>query len=257
MDQSTILGARFPMRLGDHSPELRHEPSGRGACSPRRREHRAPLLATRPSRLIRSKDRLERRCPAGLHPSFRLASPSARILRCHALRLRPWDSCWCSPFELYRSWPSKQPCERGVTLVRDIPLRRDDRNGQTPPGESKSPYDFGNGGLWTLLPIDGKLAVSMTRLAPPGTVFGELRGDGSIATKFRGGGQSPRDDTFGSSAGGLDRHAKPLRASVAPGLTRARHFWATRIIFTTQGCRQVTGTAGTQTLTFVVQVMTG
>jgi len=130
-------------------------------------------------------------------------------------------------------------------------------NGQTPPGESRSPSDFGDGGLWTLLPVDGKLVVSMTRPLPPGTVFGELRSDGSIATKFPWWGAQSAGRHLRITGTRLDRYAKPLRASIAPAVTRAPHFWATRITFATQGCWQVTGTAGAQTLTFVVHVTRG
>ena len=35
--------------------------------------------------------------------------------------------------------------------------------GWAPPGESRNPSDFGNGRLWTLVPVDGTLVVTMTR----------------------------------------------------------------------------------------------
>jgi hypothetical protein len=130
-------------------------------------------------------------------------------------------------------------------------------NGETPPGESRSRLDFGNGRLWTALPVDGKLVVSMTSPLPPGTVFGELHRDGSMGTKFPWWGAKSAGRQLRITGRRLDGHAKPLRASVAPGLTRAPHFWATRITFATQGCWQVTGTAGTEKLTFVIQVMRG
>jgi hypothetical protein len=130
-------------------------------------------------------------------------------------------------------------------------------NGQAPPGESSSPSDFGNGRLWTLLPVDGRLVVSMTRPLPPGTVQGELHRDGSIATKFPWWGAESVGRYLRITGRRLDSHARPLRASVAPGLTRAPHFWASTITFATQGCWKVTGTAGTEKLRFVVQVMRG
>ena len=130
-------------------------------------------------------------------------------------------------------------------------------NGQAPPGESKSPSDFGNDGLWTLLPVDGKLVVSMTRPLPPGTVFGEFGRDGSISTKFPWWGAKSAGRHLRITGRRLDRNARPLRATIAPAVTRAPHFWATRIKFATQGCWRVTGTTGAQTLTFVVQVVRG
>ena len=130
-------------------------------------------------------------------------------------------------------------------------------NGQAPPGESRNPSDLGNGGLWTLVPVDGKLVITMTRPPPPGTVLGELHRDGSIATKFPWWGSESVGRHLRITGRRLDSHAKPLRASVAPGLTRAPHFWASTITFATQGCWKVMGTAGTEKLTFVVQVMRG
>jgi hypothetical protein len=130
-------------------------------------------------------------------------------------------------------------------------------NGQAPPGEGRNPSDFGNGRLWTLLPVDGKLVITMTRPPPPGTVLGELRRDGSLATKFPWWGATSARRHLRITGRRLDYHAKPLRASVAPGVTRAPRFWATTITFTTQGCWQVTGSDGTERLVFVVQVMRG
>jgi hypothetical protein len=130
-------------------------------------------------------------------------------------------------------------------------------NGQAPPGERSSPLDFGNGRLWTGLPVDGKLVVSTTSPPPPGTFFGELHPDGSIATKFGWWGAGSVGRHLRITGRRLDSDAKPLRASIAPGLTRAPHFWASTITFAAQGCWKVTGTVGTEKLTFVVQVMLG
>lgn len=130
-------------------------------------------------------------------------------------------------------------------------------NGQAPPGESRNPSDFGDGRLWTLISADGNLVVSMARPLPPGTVFGELHRDGSIATKFPWWGARSAGRDLRITGRRLDGRAKPLRASVARGFTRSPRFWATTITFTTQGCWQVTGSDGTEQLTFVVQVMRG
>jgi hypothetical protein len=128
-------------------------------------------------------------------------------------------------------------------------------NGQAPPGESMNPSDLGNGGLWTLVPVDGQLVITTTRPPPPGTVIGELNRDGSLATKFPWWGAKRVGGHLRISGRRLDSHANPLRVSVAPGVTRAPHFWASTITFAAQGCWKVTGTAGTEKLTFVVQVM--
>jgi hypothetical protein len=130
-------------------------------------------------------------------------------------------------------------------------------NGQAPPGESRNPSDLRNGGLWTLIPVDGRLVVTMTRPPPPGTVLGELHRDGSLATKFPWWGATSTVRHLRITGRRLDGQAQRLRASVAPGLTRAPRFWASTITFTTQGCWKVTASAGTEKLTFVVQVMRG
>jgi hypothetical protein len=130
-------------------------------------------------------------------------------------------------------------------------------NGRAPPGESKSASDFGHGRLWTLLPVDGKLVVTMTRPPRPGTVLGELHRDGSLATKFPWWGARSASRDLRITGRRLDGRAKPLRASVARGLTRAPRFWATTITFATQGCWQVTGSDGTERLVFVVEVIRG
>jgi hypothetical protein len=130
-------------------------------------------------------------------------------------------------------------------------------NGLAPPGESRNVSDFGNGRLWTLLPVDGKLVITTTRPPPPGTVLGELHRDGSLATKFPWWGAGSVARHLRISGKRLDSPAKPLRASVASGLTRAPHFWASMITFATQGCWKVVATARTEKLTFVVQVVRG
>ena len=130
-------------------------------------------------------------------------------------------------------------------------------NGYAPPGETRSPTDFGNGRLWTQIPVDGRLVVTMTRPPPPGMVFGELRRDGSISTKFPWWGTRHAGGDLRIAGTRLDGAATPLRASVAPGLARAPHFWASTITFTSQGCWQVTGSARRATLTFVVHVTRG
>ena len=128
-------------------------------------------------------------------------------------------------------------------------------NGQAPPGERQSPSDIGNGRLWTLLPTDGKLAITTKVPSPPGTTFGELHHDGSLATRFPWWGGPSAGRRLRISGRRLDQHARPLRARIAAGFTAAPHFWATSITFASEGCWQVTGTAGTAKLAFVLEVM--
>jgi hypothetical protein len=130
-------------------------------------------------------------------------------------------------------------------------------NGHAPPGETRSPTDLGNGRLWTQIPVDGRLVVTTTRPPAPGMVFGELRRDGSIATKFPWWGARREGGELRIAGKRRDGAAKPLRASVASGLARAPHFWASTIRFSAQGCWQVTASARRAKLTFVVQVSRG
>jgi hypothetical protein len=96
--------------------------------------------------------------------------------------------------------------------------------------------------------------VTNTRPPPPGTVFGELRRDGSIATEFPWWGARPAGRRLvisGTRAGG---YARSLRASVEPGSARAPRFWASTIEFPAAGCWRVRARAASATLTFVIQV---
>ena len=34
-------------------------------------------------------------------------------------------------------------------------------NGQAPPGENRNPSDLGNGGLWSVVPVDGRLVITI------------------------------------------------------------------------------------------------
>jgi hypothetical protein len=128
-------------------------------------------------------------------------------------------------------------------------------NGQAPPGERRSPFDFGNRRLWTLLPVNGKLVVSATLPLRPGTVFGELHRDGSMTTKFPWWGARSAGPQLRITGTRLDLQAMPLRARITRGFTGAQRFWATAIRFTSGGCWRVTGTAGTHKLTFALEVM--
>jgi hypothetical protein len=130
-------------------------------------------------------------------------------------------------------------------------------NGLAPPGEGGRPSDFGSGGLWTELPLDGVLAISASRPRAPGTVFGEVHRDGSLTTKFPWWGAKRAGRTLVVTGRRLDAYAKPLRTRIEPGFTSAPHFWASRITFSAPGCWAVTAAAGRETLSFVVEVRRG
>jgi hypothetical protein len=130
-------------------------------------------------------------------------------------------------------------------------------NGLAPPGEPGGPTNFGNGRLWTLLPLGGELAIPAAVPAPPGTVFGELHRDGSLSTKFPWWGARHAGRQLLITGQRVDGRARPLRASIAPGVTHAPHFWASTITFATQGCWSVTARAGRAQLAFTVHVRRG
>jgi hypothetical protein len=115
-------------------------------------------------------------------------------------------------------------------------------NGATPPGESQSSLNHGNGQLWTVLWPDGIVVAS-----GPDQVFP----DGSVEMKFpwwRG--VAGRLTIEGHR---LDRMASPLRAEMSDyGLTG---FQASGLIFPTAGCWEVTGRVKSASLTFVTLVV--
>jgi hypothetical protein len=137
-------------------------------------------------------------------------------------------------------------------------------NGNTPPGERQSASHHGNGALWTVLPGDGRVVgvdeellsdhAALARIVGHG-IFGHVGSDGSIRTKFPwwwgGPGIKPRLNITGRR---LDRPASPLRLEARPG-SGEPDFWASGIIFPTDGCWKVTGRAGDAALSFVVQVI--
>jgi hypothetical protein len=127
-------------------------------------------------------------------------------------------------------------------------------NAIAPPGEGRDASDFGSGGLWTLLPVTGALVVTDAHSPPPGTVFGALHPDGSMATKFPWWGARGAGRRLLITGARLDAHAEPLRASVAPGASHAPRFWASTITFPSGGCWRVSASAGRAQLAFVVGV---
>jgi hypothetical protein len=118
-------------------------------------------------------------------------------------------------------------------------------NGRTPPGEPPSPEDHGNGSLWTALPPAGKIVATREFVLV----------DGSIRIKFPWWGSRRVSTHLRITGLSLDRRGQLVRVHISPGLTRAPHFWASRVIFPTEGCWRVTATAGHASLTFVVFVI--
>jgi hypothetical protein len=137
-------------------------------------------------------------------------------------------------------------------------------NGNAPPGERQSAGHHGSGALWTVLPGDGRAVgvdeevlsdpPALARIVGEG-IFGLVRRDGSIRAKFPwwwgGPGVKPQLNITGRR---LDRPAGPLRLEGRPG-SGEPDFWASGIIFPTEGCWKLTGRAGDAALSFVVQVI--
>jgi hypothetical protein len=137
-------------------------------------------------------------------------------------------------------------------------------NGSTPPGEARSAAHHGNGALWTVLPRNGRVVgvdeealadrAALARIVGDG-IFGLSGADGSIRAKFPwwwgGQGVKPQLSITGRR---LDQPAGPLRVEGRPG-SGEPDFWASGMIFPTDGCWKVTGRAGDTALSFVVQVI--
>lgn len=115
-------------------------------------------------------------------------------------------------------------------------------NGDTPPGESPNPHYHGNGALWTSLWPYGTIVVGAE----------DVREDGSIAMKFwwwRG-----VEGQLTIEGRRLDATAPPLRADIPSGYGLT-DFQASAIIFSSEGCWEVTGRVGDASLTFTVIVV--
>jgi N-acetylmuramoyl-L-alanine amidase len=136
-------------------------------------------------------------------------------------------------------------------------------NRSTPPGGRPDRGYDGNGALWTALPLDGNVVgirqkllshpVASQRAIGEG-VFGIVRADGAVAVKFPWWGRQGATDPLMISGRRLDQPASPLRVDTPPG-SGSPGFWASRIIFPTEGCWSITGRAQAGTLTFTVHVM--
>jgi hypothetical protein len=117
-------------------------------------------------------------------------------------------------------------------------------NGSTPPGQEPLAHYHGIGAIWTELEPDGVI-----RAKPEDVGY-----NGSVDVKFpwwRGPGVRGSLTITGHR---LDGVAPPLRAGI-PGGYGDTGFQASGIIFSTEGCWEVTGRAANATLTFVTYVV--
>ncbi len=148
-----------------------------------------------------------------------------------------------------------------AAAVGALPCRATVPNNSTPPGERPGQGYYGNGALWTALPLDGtvvgvpeeELRSHPGTLQTGGGVFGIIRADGAIAAKFPWWGRQGATDSLTVTGRRLDQSASPLRVDHSPG-SGSPGFWASRLIFPTGGCWSVTGRAHAGALTFRVRV---
>jgi len=131
-------------------------------------------------------------------------------------------------------------------------------NNSTPPGELPGRGYDGNGAIWTALPRNGNVVGVRKELLShpselPEGVFGIVGADGAIAVKFPWWGRRGATDPLAITGRRLDQSGSPLRVA-APPVSGTPGFWASRIIFPTEGCWSVTGRAQAGALTFIVRV---
>jgi hypothetical protein len=120
-------------------------------------------------------------------------------------------------------------------------------NGRTPPGEQPSREDHGSGGLWTVIPPDGRIVAARAFVLP----------DGSMRIKFPWWGSRRADAHLQLGTSSLHRRGGIAGAQISPGQTGAPHFWASAIVFPTEGCWRVTASAGHARLSLVVFLVKG
>lgn len=115
-------------------------------------------------------------------------------------------------------------------------------NGETPPFEQPSPAHHGNGKIWTGLWDDGKVIMTDQN----------READGSYSMKWwwwRGG-----SGYLTIEGKRLDADADPLRADIPDGYGDTG-FQVAALIFPTEGCWEVTGQVGDDSLTFITEVV--
>lgn len=76
--------------------------------------------------------------------------------------------------------------------------------------------------------------------------------DGSMRIKFPWWGSRRAGANLSVTGTSLDPSARPARAHISPGHTGAPRFWASGVIFPTEGCWRVTARAGRAKLTLTV-----
>jgi hypothetical protein len=117
-------------------------------------------------------------------------------------------------------------------------------NGSVPPNQNPSPLFYGNGSLWTSLWSQGTVV-----FGPKGP--GQVGADGSISVQWpwwRG-----TQGNLAIDGKRMDATAPPVKAIVPDGFG-ATGFQPTTLVFSSEGCWQITGRVGDARLTFVTLV---
>lgn len=121
-------------------------------------------------------------------------------------------------------------------------------NGHGPPGEAGSPTYHGQRGLFTVLREDGIIIARPEDVEP----------DGTIGIKFPWWAAGPTGPLT-IRGRRLDAGSPPLRSEITPSTPETDFsgtgFWATSVIFSSEGCWEVEGSVGDQTLRFVTFVV--
>ena len=118
-------------------------------------------------------------------------------------------------------------------------------NGSVPPNQNPSPLFYGNGVLWTSLWSQGQVV-----FGPGGP--GQVGTDGSLSIQWpwwRG-----TEGVLAIEGKRQDASAPPMKAIVPDGFG-ASGFQPTTLVFSSEGCWQVTGKVGESSLTFVTLVV--
>jgi hypothetical protein len=142
----------------------------------------------------------------------------------------------------------KAPAQSSPTYIATRACPVTNANGESPPGEKPDESFYGNGKLWTALWPKGKVLAGKQDVHP----------DGSIEMKFPWWAAGVEG---GLSITGrrLDGPAPPVRAQINSGWPETGFsgdaFWASGIIFASEGCWRITGSVGGTRLTFVTLVV--
>ena len=116
-------------------------------------------------------------------------------------------------------------------------------NGNTPPGEKPSASHHGNGKIWTGLWPYGVIIASRDYVRPDGSVRMKFFWFADVEGKIEIRGRR------------LDAAAAPLQADADLGWPETgftgKAFWASELIFPTEGCWEITAQVGEASLTFV------